>query len=145
MIRLYTVAGAALEGLIMLDPSNAYTLAKKYSTDARGKLGTLVAQILFIRGTADYFDFLFNEYKNETSGDDKILLSTLFANYLTKISDAEKVRSAIDMIVAYHNTLPAEYKGYYSPAFKNAFNKLSKAKRDEGNKELADYISGLLK
>ena len=141
----YSVAGAALEGLIMLDPSNAYALAKKYSSDARGKLGTLVAQILFIRGTAEDFDFLLSEYKNEPSGDDKIVLSTLFANYLTKISDGEKVRSAIDMIFAYHNTLPAEYKGYYSPAFKNAFNKLSKAKREEGNKELADYIGGLLK
>ena len=141
----YSVAGAALEGLIILDRSNAYTLAKKYSNDARGKLGTLVTQILLVNGTEEDYHVIVDHYMNEPSGDDKILMSTLFANYLTKISDADKVRSAVDMIFTYRNTVPAEYKSFIDPAFKTAFNKLSKAKMEDGNKELADYISGLVK
>ena len=90
-------------------------------------------------------ELITNHYRYEPSGDDKILLSTLFANYLSKVSDAAKVRSAIDLIFAYHNTIPAEYKSFTDPVFKSAFNKLGKAKREEENKELADYIGGLMK
>ncbi len=141
----YSVSGAALQGLIMLDPANAYTLAKKYSNDARGKLGLIVSQTLMAKGTEADFDFIANEYNNESSGDDKILMSGLFANYLTKVSDTAKVKLAVDMIFTYRNTIPEEYKSFLDPLFKNAFNKLSKAKREEGNKELADYINGLKK
>jgi aminopeptidase N len=141
----YSVAGAALEGLLVLDPANAYTLAKKYSNDARGKLGNIVSQVLMVRGTEEDLDFITKQFLNEPSGQDKILLSSLFINYLAKVSNAEKVRSAVDMIFAYRNSIPAEYKGFTDPVFKTAFSKLAKAKRDEGNKELADYISGLMK
>lgn len=141
----YSVSGAALEGLIMLDPANAYALAKKYSNDARGKLGSIVSQILMVKSTEEDFDLIVNEYKNEPTGDDKILMSAAFANYLIKVSNADKVRLAVDMIFTYRNTIPEEYKSFTDPVFKSAFNKLSKAKRDEGNKELADYISGLMK
>jgi hypothetical protein len=72
-------------------------------------------------------------------------MSTLFANYLTKVSDDGKVRSAVDMIFTYRNTIPAEYKSFIDPVFKTAFTKLSNAKKEDGNKALADYISGLVK
>ena len=39
----YSVAGASLEGLANLEPDQAYSLAKKYSNDALGKLGDVVA------------------------------------------------------------------------------------------------------
>ena len=141
----YSVSGAALEGLIMIDPANAYALAKKYSNDARGKLGTIVSQILMVKGTEEDFELIANHYKNEPPGDDKILMSSLFTNYLTKVSNADKVKSAVDIIFTYRNTISEEYKSFIDPVFKSAFNKLSKAKRDEGNKELADYIGGLMK
>jgi aminopeptidase N len=141
----YSVAGAAVQGLVMLDPSNAYTLAKKYSNDARGKLGTIVAQVLMSRGTAEDYELITGFYANEPTGDDKILMSPLFANFLTRVGDPAKVRAAVDMIFTYRNTIPSEYKSFIDPVFKNALNKLAKAKRDEGNKELADYIGGLMK
>ena len=141
----YSVAGAALEGLITLDPANAYMLAKKYSNDARGKLGSLIAQVLLVKGTEDDYDFIVNQYKIQPSGDDKILLSNLMPLYLIKIPDVAKVRSAIDLIFAYRNIFSAEEKTLFDRILKTSFNKLSKAKRDEGNKDLADYINGLLK
>ena len=139
------ISGAALQGLVMLDPVNAYTLAKKYSNDARGKLGSIVSQVIMVRGTEADYDLIAGFYSNTSSGDDKILMSSLFANYLAKVSDAAKVRSAVDMIFTYRNTIPSEYQSFLDPIFKSAFTKLSKAKRDDGNKELADYIGGLMK
>ncbi len=47
----YSVAGAALQGLVMLDPENGYHLAKKHSNDAKGKLASIISQILMVRGT----------------------------------------------------------------------------------------------
>lgn len=49
------------------------------------------------------------------------------------------------MMFNYRNTIPVQYRGFIDPIFKSAFTKLSKAKRDNGQKELADYISGLMK
>jgi aminopeptidase N len=141
----YSVAGAALEGLVVLDPVSAYPLAKKYSSDARGKLASIVAQVLMVKGTEEDYDIITNLYKAEPTGDTKILLSSLFANYLTKVSDANKVRATVDMLFAYSKTIPAEYKSFIDPVFKTAFNKLAKAKKDDGNKELAEYIGGLMK
>ena len=141
----YSVAGAALQGLIMVDQTNAYPLAKKYSTDARGKLASIVSQILIVKGTEEDFEIITDLYKAEVSGDTKILLSSLLSNYLIKVSDTAKVRSAVDMIFAYRNTVPEQYRSFIDPIFKTGFTKLSKAKRDSGQKELADYIAGLMK
>ena len=141
----YSVAGAALEGLIMLDPANSYLLAKKYSGDSRGKLGTVVSQILMAKGTEDDFDIITDHYKSEPTGDDKILMSPLFTNYLTRIADPVKVKSSVDLIFAYSKTIPAEYRSFIDPVFKSAFSKLAKAKREDGNRELADYINSLMK
>ena len=141
----YSVSGAALQGLIMLDPGNAYILAKKYSNDARGKLGSLVAQVLMIKGTEADFETVTDIYRHQPTGDEKILVSSLFPTYLIKVSDANKVKAAIDLVITYLNTFSPEEKNLFNGLLKNGFNKLSKAKRDAGNNELADYISGLLK
>ena len=45
----YSVSGAALDGLTKLEPEQAYTLAKKYSNDAKGKLGEVVTKTLMAK------------------------------------------------------------------------------------------------
>lgn len=140
----YTVAGAALQGVVMLDPESGYSLAKKHSNDARGKLASIVSQILMVRGTEDDLEKISELYKAEPSSDNKILLSSLYPAYLIKIKDPSKVRVSIDEVMAYYRTIPQQYKSFIDPIFKSAFTKLSRAKRDQGNKELADYIAGLI-
>jgi hypothetical protein len=45
----------------------------------------------------------------------------------------------------FRNLIPEQYRQYVDPGFKEGFSKISRAKKEEGNTELADYISGLLK
>ena len=56
----YSVVGAALEGLLGLDETNAYVLAKKYSEDAKGSLGEIVGEIIMKQGTEADFYFHFH-------------------------------------------------------------------------------------
>src|ERR1035437_9243287 len=141
----YSVSGAALEGLSKLDPASAYTLAKKYSADAKGKLGSVVSAALISNGTEDDFDAVANFYKDAPPSQEKLQLSNEFADYLIKVKNADKVKKGVNLIMKFRNLIPEQFKNFTDPVFKSAFNKLSKAKRDEGNKELADYIGGLMK
>ena len=141
----YSVAGAALDGLSKLDHANTYSLAKKYSVDAKGKLGSVVSAALISQGTEEDFDIVFNQYKNAPPSEGKIKSSNDFADYLIKVKDAGKVKRGVDEIMKFRNLIPEEYRQYIDPGFKVAFSKISKAKMDEGNKELADYVSGLIK
>ncbi len=141
----YSVSGAALEGLSKLDPASAYTLAKKYSADAKGKLGSVVSAAIISNGTEDDFDAVANFYKDAPPSQEKLQLSNEFADYLIKVKNADKVKKGVNLIMKFRNLIPEQFKNFTDPTFKSAFNKLSKAKRDEGNKELADYIGGLMK
>ncbi|HEV8079528.1 MAG TPA: M1 family metallopeptidase [Chitinophagaceae bacterium] len=141
----YSVAGAALEGLSKLDPANAYTLAKKYSGDAKGKLGNVISASIMSGGTEADFDFVLNQYKTAPPSQEKIQLTSEFADYLTKIKDGSKVRKGVDEMMKFRNLIPEQFRNFTDPSFKSSFDKLSKAQRDAGNKEVADYVSGLIK
>ena len=141
----YSVSGAALEGLTKLDPANAYSLAKKYSADAKGKLGSVISATMLVNGTEEDYSIVFNQYKNAPPNEEKIRLSNNFANFLIKVKDAGKVKRGVDEIMKFRNVIPEQYRQYVDPGFKEGFSKISRAKKEEGNSELADYINGLLK
>ena len=96
-------------------------------------------------GTETDFNFVFEQYKNAPPSQEKLQLSVDFANYLTKVKDETRVRKGVDEMMKFRNQIPEQYRGFTDPAFKQGFSKISKAKRDEGIKELADYINGLIK
>ena len=141
----YTVSGNALEGLTKLDPSNAYTLAKKYSNDAKGKLGSVIANEIMANGTEADFDFVLAQYKDAPPSQEKLQLTTEFGDYLAKVKDAAKVRRGVDEIMKFRNIIPDQFRSLTDPAFKQSFDKISKAQRQAGNKDVADYIGGLMK
>ena len=45
----------------------------------------------------------------------------------------------------FRNLIPAQYRGFIDPAFKHSFSDISAAQQAGGNKEMANYIDGLLK
>jgi len=137
----YSVAGAALEGLMALDSSNAYTLAKKYSSDAKGALGTVVNNILIANGTEADFDFIASNYEKAPPSFDKIKMTGQFGNYLSKINDIAKIKTGIDHMMAFRKIIPEAYRPQTDPAFKAALDKISKAK----GKDIQDYIDSVFK
>ena len=137
----YSVSGAALEGLAALDPSNAYQLAKKYSTDAKGILGEVVTNIIMSNATPSDFDFIAGRYDKAPLSQEKLTLTETFASYLEKLNNMDLVKRGIDMIVKFRNQIPQQFRGFTEPTFKGALDKLGKAK----GKEIEDYIANALK
>jgi aminopeptidase N len=137
----YSVAGAGLKGLAALDPSNAVSIAKKYTNDARGALGDEINRILISNGSEADFDFIGNYYNNSPLTMAKIGATEKFGNYLLKINDVVKIKAGIDYMMALRNSLPEQYRPYIDPTFKAFFDKISKAK----GKEIEDYIKSVFK
>jgi aminopeptidase N len=141
----YSVSGAALDGLSKLEPEQAYALAKKYSKDARGKLGTVVTKTLMANATESDFDALYENYKNSPLSQAKIQETISFGNYLANVKNAGNVRKGVDAIMSVRNQVPERFRNFVDPGIKQTFSKISAAKRLEGNTQIADYIDGLLK
>ena len=120
----YSVSGSALEGLADLDQADAYSLAKKYSGDAKGKLGQVISKIMFANATEADFDVLYNVYKNSPVDQTKIQQAITFAEYLSKVKDAGNVRKGVDEIMKLRSMIPEQYRTYIHPAFKKAFDKI---------------------
>jgi aminopeptidase N len=141
----YSVSGAALDGLVKLEPSQAYAFAKKYSNNARGDLGNVVTKVIMANATEDDFNIILENYKNSPLSQSKIQESFPFANYLVKVKDGANVKKGVDEIMKLRNQIPERYRSFIDPGFKQAFSKISAAKRSEGNTELADYVDSRLK
>jgi len=137
----YSVAGAALTGLAVLEPSNAYALAKKYSADAKGDLEAAVNDIIMSNGTEADFDLVANSYDKAPLSREKVEASATFAAFLEKVQNIANVKKGIAMIIKFRNAVPEQFRGFVDPTIKGALDKLGKAK----GAEVADYIKGLWK
>ncbi len=141
----YSVSGAALEGLANLDQTEAYNLAKKFSSDAKGKLGVVVSKIMYANASEADFEELYNVYKNAAPSQAKIQESVLFANYLVKVKNPENVKKGVDEIMNYRKLVPEQYHQYIDPGFKKIFDKIAVAQKNAGNTDVVNYLEGLIK
>ncbi len=137
----YSVAGAALTGLAVLEPTNAYALAKKYSTDAKGDLEAAVNDIIMSNGTEADFELVANSYDKAPLSREKVDASATFAAYLEKVQNIASVKKGIDMIIKFRNSVPEQFRGFVDPTIKGGLDKLGKAK----GAEIENYIKGLWK
>jgi aminopeptidase N len=141
----YSVSGAALDGLVKLEPSGAYTLAKKYSSNARGKLGSVSTKVIMDNATEEDFNIILDSYKNSPLTQAKVEQTFAFAKYLARVKNGPNVKKGVNEIMKLRNQIPERFRSFVDPGLKQSFGKISAAKRSEGNTELADYIDGLLK
>jgi aminopeptidase N len=137
----YSVAGAALHGLAQLDSTNAYLLAKKYSTDAKGALGNEIKTIMYTKGSEADYDFILENFKSSPASFEKISASGKFADYLSKLNDTRKIKAGIDEIMVFRNAIPEAFRGRVDPVIKAALDKLAKSK----GAEIDNYIKSVWK
>ncbi len=137
----YTVSASALQGLTIIDPNNAYTLAKKYMKDAKGELVQVINSIIIEKGTEADFDMVADSYDKSPLSQEKVQATITFAGFLEKVQNTANVKKGIDMIIKLRKQVPEQYKGFTDPPIKEALDKLSKAK----GTEIADYIKSLWK
>ncbi len=137
----YSVAGAALEGLIGLEPAKGYELAKKYSKDAKGDLGAVVNDIIIKEGTEADFDFIAKRFDEMPLSQEKLGAVATFSGYLEKLQNMSSVKKGIDGIIKFRNAIPEQFRSFVDPMIMGGLNKLGKAK----GKEIEDYISNGMK
>jgi aminopeptidase N len=137
----YRVAGAALKGIVALDSANAYTLAKKYSNDAKGALGEVVNSVLISMGTEADFEFVSKLYNDAPLSQEKVAATAKFASYLAKLNDLAKVKKGIDNIVSFRNAIPEQFRSFVDASFKKSLAVVSAAK----GSEIETYITNAFK
>lgn len=140
----YSVSGAALLGLSSFDPENAYNLAQKYSGDARGKLGDVVADILYRMGQEKDFDALSSIYQSGALSQEKIISTMKFCLYLANLKDPEKVRKGVNEIMDFRKQIPEQDRSFIDGAFKEAFTRIATQQIKLGNVDVANYVRTLL-
>jgi aminopeptidase N len=132
----YTVAGEALNGLTALEPAKAYALAKKYSSDAKGKLGEVVSNVIIENGTESDFDFIYNRYNEMPLSQEKVSGTEAFCAYLEKVQNLANVKKGIDAAITFRMQVPEQFRSFVDPSIKGGLDKIAKAK----GAEIEEYI-----
>lgn len=106
----YSVAGASLEALMAVDSTAALESARKLVTQkAKGRLMESVTKVLINTGDETGFDAIAKTFDEMPLGQAKFNLVQPFSQMLGKISDTEKVKKGVDLIVEFRDAIPAEY------------------------------------
>ena len=143
----YTVAGAALAALEIVDSAKAFTIAKQFSTQPlKKRLNAVVTTILTKYGDAEVFDFVANTYaKLNIQSSEKFEMTLPFAQLLIKTTDPVKFKKGIDLIVEFREAIPQSYRVQTDPYFNfKILGDIIKAKKQKGETELVAVVSAVL-
>jgi aminopeptidase N len=143
----YTVAGAALAALEIVDSAKAFTIAKQFSTQPlKKRLNAVVTTILTKYGDAEVFDFVANTYaKLNIQSSEKFEMTMPFAQLLIKTTDPVKFKKGIDLIVEFREAIPQGYRVQTDPYFNfKILGDIIKAKKQKGETELVEVVSAVL-
>jgi aminopeptidase N len=143
----YTVAGAALAALEIVDSAKAFTISKQFSTQPlKKRLNAVVTTILTKYGDAEVFDFVANTYaKLNIQSSEKFEMTAPFAQLLIKTTDPVKFKKGIDLIVEFREAIPQGYRAQSDPYFNfKILGDIVKAKKQKGENELVAVVSAVL-
>ena len=143
----YTVAGAALAALEIVDSAKAFTIAKQFSTQPlKKRLNAVVTTILTKYGDLSVFDFVANTYgKLNIQSSEKFEMTMPFAQLLIKTTDPVKFKKGIDLIVEFREAIPQGYRAQTDPYFNfKIFGDILKAKKQKGETELAEIVGAVI-
>ena len=143
----YTIAGAALEALDAIDSVTAYQIAKVASkAPIKKRLNTVVTKLLTKYGDESEFDFIANKYESlNIQSEEKFQMTQSFAALLMKTKDVEKFKRGIDIIVAFRESIPAQYRTQTDPYFNaKVLGEILKAKKQKGENELVKVVSAVM-
>ena len=143
----YTVAGAALAALEIVDSAKAFTIAKQFSTQPlKKRLNAVVTTILTKYGDVSVFDFVAATYaKLNIQSSEKFEMTMPFAQLLIKTTDPVKFKKGIDLIVEFREAIPQGYRAQTDPYFNfKILGDIIKAKKQKGETELLNIASAVL-
>lgn len=140
----YIIAGAGLDGLEKLDSANAILLATGFSKGIlKKRLNNSVATILAKYGDENIFDFIAEKYESlSNQSSEKFYMTTSFSELLVKTNDPSKFRKGIELIVAFRESIPSDYKNQTDSYFNvKILGNILKIKKQKGQQNLVDIVS----
>jgi len=143
----YTVAGAALAALEIVDSAKAIAIAKAFSKQTlKKRLNTVVTTILTKYGDEQMFDFVAATYaKLNIQSSEKFEMTTSFAQLLIKTTDPVNFKKGIDLIVEFREAIPQGYRVQTDPYFNfKILGDIFKAKKQKGETELVAMVTAVL-
>jgi aminopeptidase N len=143
----YTVSGAALDALEKIDSSAALNIATEASTQTiKKRLNTSVTAILAKYGQENVFDFIAKQFEvlNDQSAE-KFYMTVAFGQLLHKVNNLSKFKKGIDLIVAFRESIPKEYRSQTDPYFNTKIlGEILKAKKAKGQQDLVDIVLAVI-
>jgi aminopeptidase N len=143
----YTVAGAALAALEIVDSAKAIEIAKAFSKQTlKKRLNTVVTTILTKYGDEQMFDFVASTYgKLNIQSSEKFEMTMPFAQLLIKTTDPIKFKKGIELIVEFREAIPQGYRVQTDPYFNfKILGDIIKAKKQKGETELVAMVTAVL-
>jgi aminopeptidase N len=139
----YSVAGAALEALAELDGKQAFAIASELAKEVnKGRLTTAISNVELAFGDETAFDFIAGQYEIMPVSTAKFTMTNTLAEVLGKVTDINKFKKGVDLIVKFRGEIPQSERAETDPFINNYFLKrLAVKKEAAGAKEMAEYIN----
>jgi aminopeptidase N len=137
----YSVAGAALDGLMLIDSGSAIAHARKLSnTKTKGKLLESVTRVLMLSGDPGVFEQVTRTFDSLPFSQAKFNLVQPMIQMLIKVDNTEQFKKGVDLVVAFRDQIPPDYG--VTPYINNLLNAVA-ARKDV--KEHVDYVKEKIK
>jgi aminopeptidase N len=137
----YSIAGAALEALGQIDGNQAFAIASALQKDDnRGRLLSAITNVIIKYGDESAYDFISGKFDEMPVGQAKFRTVPSFADFLGKVTDINKFKKGVDMIVKFREEIPAGSRSITDPTINEALKTLADKKEAVGAKEMAAYV-----
>lgn len=150
----YSVAGNALDALLLVDPATGQELVKKlYGTKIKGVLKSVVMNEVLKLGDESMADQIIGDFAEMPLSQGKFEALNGLATYLAAIKNTEKVKWGITEVVKFRDAIPESFRAQTDPfingmvikAVLAAKQKASKATPDDkALTDLVDFIKAQL-
>jgi aminopeptidase N len=137
----YSVAGNALEGLMVVDSVEAFkmtTVLRK--APAKGELATAISMVLIRSGDESDFETIADNFDKMPVTVAKFEFVRPYVALLAKARNPDHLKRGVDAILKLKNAIPAAYRGQTDPVFDSALTDLASKKVAAGLQDQADYI-----
>lgn len=142
----YSVAGAALEALALLDGKQAFEVANSLSKDVnKGRLLSAITNVFIKYGDESAFDFVAGNFEQMPLSQTKFPALNTFVQFLGSVTNMANFKKGVDIIVKFRDELPQSIRVQTDPYINGMLLKgLIDKKESGGAKEMAEYVKSKL-
>jgi len=137
----YSVAGAGLEALSVLDGNEAFRIANTLSKeDNKGRLLSAITNVIIKYGDESAYDFISGKFEKMPLSQAKFQAVMPFLEFLSKVTNLQNFQRGVDLVLKFRDDIPQQARPQTDPFINNALQGLADKKETAGAKEMADYV-----